>query len=304
MKAKPCRVRLGRAVSVSLDLLIFLIAAVTLILIEALVPSVPRGFICEDPSISFKFEGDTIPVTWVIISGLMPLLLMWIVEFIFYDEQEEDCAKHRFKTSWRRTLHWFKSYGISLVILLLVMDVIKVLIGEPRPHFLDSCRPNTALNCTKGMFVPTFTCLNKDVSNYTLRDSSRSFPSGHACLSVYSALFMIWYLQIRVPKLQTIFLIPFMQTICMIWVSICSVSRITDHRHHWWDVLGGLLLGILSAFFCCYILCKNFESSNKVRTIITHANGSTSSPNFKNRSVRRLLSTISSKEEFTLNSME
>lgn len=179
---------------------------------------------------------------------------MWIVEFIFYDEQQEDCAKLRFKTSWRRTLHWFKSYGISLVILLLVMDVIKVLIGEPRPHFLDSCRPNTALNCTKGMFVPTFTCLNKDVSNYTLRDSSRSFPSGHACLSVYSALFMIWYLQIRVPKLQTIFLIPFMQTICMIWVSICSVSRITDHRHHWWDVLGGLLLGILSAFFCVSLI--------------------------------------------------
>lgn len=41
-------------------------------------PSVPRGFICEDPSISFKFEGDTIPVTWVIISGLMPLLLVSI----------------------------------------------------------------------------------------------------------------------------------------------------------------------------------------------------------------------------------
>ena len=239
-------------------------------------PSVPRGFICEDSSISFKYEGDTIPVSWVIISGLMPLLLvsilkfnsysirilnkfslfqMWITEFIFYDEQQEDFdAKLQFKTSWRRTLHWFKSYGISLVILLLVMDVIKVLIGEPRPHFLDSCRPDTALNCTKGSFVPTFTCLNKDVSNYTLRDSSRSFPSGHACLSVYSALFMIWFLQIRVPKLQTIFLIPFIQTICMIWVSICSVSRITDHRHHWWDVLGGLFLGILSAFFCVSLI--------------------------------------------------
>ena len=25
---------------------------------------------------------------------------------------------------------------------------------------------------------------------------------------------------------------------------ICSISRYTDKRHHWWDVLAGILIGI------------------------------------------------------------
>lgn len=77
---------------------------------------------------------------------------MWIVEFIFCEELEEGESrlKHKLGVSWRKALHWFKDYGINLVLMLLVMDASKVLIGEHRPHFLETCRPNTAVNCTVG----------------------------------------------------------------------------------------------------------------------------------------------------------
>ena len=79
---------------------------------------------------------------------------MFVTEFIFMDidrdESEDKGLKRRLKLSWRRTIFWFKSYGINLVFMLLMMDVTKVLVGEHRPHFLETCRPDTAVNCTVG----------------------------------------------------------------------------------------------------------------------------------------------------------
>ena len=77
---------------------------------------------------------------------------MWIAEFIFLenDETEGSGFKRRVKLSWRKMLFWFKSYGINLVFMLLVMDVTKVLVGAHRPHFLETCKPDAAKNCTVG----------------------------------------------------------------------------------------------------------------------------------------------------------
>lgn len=132
---------------------------------------------------------------------------------------------------------------------------------------------------------------------------SRSFPSGHASISTYTSLFLIWYLQCRLPKLKSMFLVPFLQVLLALWVSLCSVSRVTNHRHSWTDVIGGIILGAVFAVYTCHVLTNNFNRENdKHKPIISNVNGSSS--NDSRRSVRRLLSTISSKEEFTLNNLE
>lgn len=114
---------------------------------------------------------------------------------------------------------------------------------------------------------------------------------------------MIWYLQCRLPKLKSMFLVPFFQTLLALWVSLCSVSRVTNNRHHWTDVIGGIILGVVFAMYTCYVLTNNFNRENdKLKPIKSNVNGSSS--NDSRRSVRRLLSTISSKEEFTLNNLE
>lgn len=127
------------------------------------------------------------------------------------------------------------------------------------------------------------------------------FALGHASISMYTALFLIWYLQCRIPKLQSMFFVPFLQSLLMIWVCLCSISRITDHRHHWYDVLAGALLGVIFAIYTCHVLSNNF-CDKKRKPLAVNADGASSNNN--RTSERRLLSTINAKEEFTLNNLE
>lgn len=55
------------------------------------------------------------------------------------------------------------------------------------------------------------------------------------------------YLQMRSPKIRSRMLIPTIQCIFLLYACLCSASRITDNRHHWWDVLAGAKIGILFA---------------------------------------------------------
>lgn len=124
---------------------------------------------------------------------------------------------------------WYGQYVFGFLILLLVVQVGKNLVGAPRPHFFDTCKPDKAVNCTSGWVgsngrrqhdlsqlsfffrVPTiciriapttvsfvlffrhyveYKCTNKNLTAWDLTDSVRSFPSGHAALGVYTAVFM------------------------------------------------------------------------------------------------------------------
>jgi phosphatidate phosphatase len=81
---------------------------------------------------------------------------MWIAELIFVEidvEEGGNGLRNKLKKSWREVLHWFKYYGINLVFMLLTMDVTKVFVGEHRPHFLDTCKPDAAINCTIGLVI-------------------------------------------------------------------------------------------------------------------------------------------------------
>lgn len=174
-------------------------------------------------------------------------------------------------------------------------------------------------------FIADYECTNKNASSYSLRDSSRSFPSGnftrkilnlnslirknfalpstgHASITMYTSIFLVWYLQCRIPKLQTLFFIPLLQSLLMMWTCLCCISRITDLRHHTSDIIGGALLGAVFSIYSCYNLSNSF-SDDRSKVIVCNLNGSTSSNNNR-RSVRRLLSTISAKDEFTLNNLE
>lgn len=67
------------------------------------------------------------------------------------------------------------------------------------------------------------------------------------------------YLQSRMPVIRSKLLIPTVQSLLILWALFCSVSRITDNRHHWWDVLAGALFGILVASATVNISIENIE---------------------------------------------
>ena len=52
------------------------------------------------------------------------------------------------KEAWKSTRQVYGCFLSGLVFAALLNEVIKTLVAEPRPHFLDTCKPKN-LNCTK-----------------------------------------------------------------------------------------------------------------------------------------------------------
>lgn len=241
----------------------------------------PQGFYCKDPSLSFPFRGDTITIAaLLVVAIIIPLLLFVTVETI----REEPFWRTKARVIWI----WFKHYLIFMYINLLLVEAAKVAVGEHRPHFLTTCVPDTGKTCEPGAYVQEYTCTNKEFSRYFQADTSRSFPSGHSSMASFLAIFcavsqtMTWklnhifneyhvclkpalltlsnfqaYLQQRFPTRRLGEVLKYLLiTIFLLWGCLCSLSRITDRRHHWWDVLAGVFLGIACAIYGLFMVRK------------------------------------------------
>ncbi|PSN53890.1 hypothetical protein C0J52_02445 [Blattella germanica] len=280
-----------------------------LIMMElGLCPSVQSGFYCDDPKISYKFRGDTISLTVLLVGTIFaPLIGLWVIESCCYSIDEYEVCKSPKRQclhGMKQALYWYWEFFVGFVMVLVVTDIAKSLVGEPRPHFLDTCRPDLARNCTTiSTYIPgDYKCTNTEYSRWLVRDSNKSFPSGHASISTYAAFFMMFFIQRRVPNNVTYVLVPWLQILCLTWALLCSLSRITDHRHHWWDVLAGAVIGATIAVFIVKSYCGGFISNHPRATARTskldglRENGHIGTSNGGNRhqSVRRLLSSTSS----------
>lgn len=46
-----------------------------------------------------------------------------------------------------QALCWYKEFLFGLLINLTIIETLKLIVGSPRPHFFDSCRPEEAVTC-------------------------------------------------------------------------------------------------------------------------------------------------------------
>lgn len=140
------------------------------------------GYTCEDPTISHKFKGEMVTPLMLLIGNLLvPLFVLISTEMLSNDSFKKPNAN--------RLWFYYKECAIGCTLVLLITEVIKVLVGEHRPHFLDVCEPDTAKTCVAGAFIETFTCTNTKYSTRFVVDTSRSFPSGHASVSTFISFF-------------------------------------------------------------------------------------------------------------------
>ncbi|KAL3868281.1 hypothetical protein ACJMK2_041108 [Sinanodonta woodiana] len=158
-----------------------------------------------------------------------------------------------------------KGFGIFLfgfAIAQLFNEVLKNAVGRLRPHFFDVCRPNVFfINCSEG-YITNYTCTNREHSATILRNIRQSFPSGHAVFSMFTAMYLALYIQIRLNISYSLILKPTFQAGLLLLSLLCSASRITDHMHHCSDVIAGLILGFIVACAVFYSLGTKYLNNH------------------------------------------
>lgn len=96
-------------------------------------------------------------------------------------------------------------------------------------------------------YIEDFTCLNPDVDPHRLREARLSFPSGHSSFSAYTMLYLAIYLQARMTWSGSDLLRPLLQLVSLMMAWYTGMSRVSDYKHHWSDVLSGFLIGLIAA---------------------------------------------------------
>ena len=142
------------------------------------------------------------------------------------------------------------AFFTGIFITLLVTNVVKLSVGELRPHFIDICKPNfTELDCRDSygysVYVTNYTCYGTDTKY--IREARLSFPSGHASFIVYGMVFLIFFFELKpyIPR-------GIRSAVTLLFAIIgilVAVTRLYDYKHHPNDLIGGSIIGFVSAIF-------------------------------------------------------
>ena len=78
--------------------------------------------------------------------------LLGLSEFLsLASEKERNSADKagRFRVSWRSARDIYSDYWAASLLNVAFNELLKTLVAEPRPHFLDTCKPDwAAIDCT------------------------------------------------------------------------------------------------------------------------------------------------------------
>ena len=86
--------------------------------------------------------------------------LLGLSEFLsIASEEERNSADKagRFRVSWRSARDIYSDYWAASLLNVAFNELLKTLVAEPRPHFLDTCKPDwAAIDCTLNNGYRTF----------------------------------------------------------------------------------------------------------------------------------------------------
>ncbi|XP_067842147.1 phospholipid phosphatase 1 isoform X3 [Heptranchias perlo] len=216
-----------------------------------------RGFYCNDETIKYPYKEDTIP--YQLLAGIIiPFaLLVMIIGELASVHWNRLYSNSFIRNSYIATM--YKAIGtfvFGAAASQSLTDIAKYSIGRLRPHFLDVCKPDwKTIDCSLG-YIDDFTCLG----NKRMVDEARlSFFSGHSSFSMYCMMFLALYLQARMVGDWSRLLRPTLQ-FCLIASSVyVGLSRVSDYKHHWSDVLTGLIEGAIAAILVVVYVSDFFK---------------------------------------------
>lgn len=237
------------------DLFCISVVGIPIIIFFAIGKPFERGFYCDDESIRYPYKEGTISNKVLYCVGvLLPVSVITIVEIFRFRTKKINTETPvlcgiKIHPSFLEIYRLLWVFAFGACVSQLTTDIAKYSIGRLRPHFIDICQPSINVNkCNDShrYILPTeFRCLNPDT--FRVRESRLSFMSGHASFSAYCMVFIAMYLQSRFIWNYSKLLRPFLQVALLYSAYYTALSRISDYKHHWSDVLTGSIQGIIVA---------------------------------------------------------
>ncbi|CAF3907457.1 unnamed protein product, partial [Rotaria magnacalcarata] len=251
--------------------LVFTIVVTFLLRASDIFPVRQQRFLCDDARYYQSYEDANTERNYIILSNLtlyilcllVPMIVISIMElvrsFITYSSYRARYTV-RFKEclvrSLARILKYFSVFIFGALSTTALTDILKIMSGRLRPYFLTLCNPDQKSCNGMGLTDAEFVCLSKNMTAL-LREARLSFPSLHASLSMYSAVFLAIYLH-RVIRIERVRIVkPFLILSIFTLSIVAGGVRLASNKNHWEDVAVGFGLGGMIAAY----LMKTLQSS-------------------------------------------
>ncbi|KPP60874.1 lipid phosphate phosphohydrolase 2-like [Scleropages formosus] len=210
-----------------------------------------RGIYCDDESIKYPYKNDTITyglMAAVTICCTVIILCSGEAYLVYSKKIRSNSTFNQYVAALYKVLGTFL-FGAAVS--QSFTDLAKYTIGRPRPNFLAVCAPKTC----RGYMLQ----INCTGNHNNVTESRLSFYSGHSSFGMYCMLFLALYVQARLVAKWARLLRPTIQFFLVAFAIYVGYTRVSDYKHHWSDVLVGLLQGALIAILNVHYVSDFFK---------------------------------------------
>ncbi|CAG9133985.1 unnamed protein product [Plutella xylostella] len=213
-----------------------------------------RGFFCGDQSLMYPYHEDTVSVFMLrVITVAVPCVVFVIYEYAYLRTATSLDVQFLRVTvpAWLRGLYCaLASYALGYLFVEITANMAKNVIGRPRPNFFDVCKPSIDCDAPEwqNRYIQSsdYHCTGQG-SAHLLQDTRKSFLSGHSAITAFAMVYVALYLESRMQWRGMRFLRHTLQFLAIMASWFTALSRVTDYKHHWSDVLAGYSMGFIVA---------------------------------------------------------